>query len=184
MRRKLVDLNRGWEAEAREAGKFFRTVRMGIGINTGECCVGNYGSQQRFNYSLQGDPVNLASRLESLTKLYGIDLVIGEETAVALDNPQLIEIDLVAVKGKTQAVRVYTLLADPIEGEQLIARHSALLQAYRRQDWAGARAAMADCRQCDSRLAQLYDLYDERIGVFIAHPPGLNWDGVFVAIEK
>jgi adenylate cyclase len=184
MRRKLVELNRGWEAEALAAGELFRTVRMGIGINTGECCVGNYGSQQRFNYSLQGDPVNLASRLESLSKIYGVDLVIGEETAARLGDPQLIEIDLVAVKGKTQAVRVYTLFPEPIEGEEFIARHSALLKAYRRQDWDGARAALADCRRYDARLAQLYDLYDERIGVFIAHPPGPDWDGVFVAVEK
>src|SRR5260370_18465551 len=94
MRRKLAELNRSWEAEARAAGRFFRSVRMGIGINTGECCVGNYGSQQHFNYSLQGDAVNLASRLESLSKIYGIDLVIGQETAARLGDPQLIEIDL------------------------------------------------------------------------------------------
>jgi adenylate cyclase len=184
MRRKLVELNRWWEAEARAAGRCFRTVRMGIGINTGECCVGNYGSQQRFNYSLQGDPVNLAARLESLSKIYGIDLIIGEETALALDHPHLIEIDLVAVKGKTRAVRVYTVLPEGIEREQLIARHLALLKAYRQQDWAGARAAIIDCRRYDARLAQFYDLYDERIGVFIAQPPGPDWDGVFMAIEK
>jgi adenylate cyclase len=184
MRRKLVQLNHQWEGEARAAGRCFQTVRMGIGINTGECCVGNYGSQQRFNYSLQGDPVNLAARLESLSKIYGIDLVIGEETALALDDPQLIEIDLVAVKGKSRAVRVYTLLLEGIEGEQLIARHSALLKAYRRQDWANARAAIVDCRRYGARLAQFYDLYDERVGIFIANPPDPDWNGVFIAIEK
>jgi adenylate cyclase len=184
MRRKLVELNRGWEAEAKASEIIFRPVRMGIGINTGECCVGNYGSQQHFNYSLLGDPVNLASRLESLSKVYGIDLVIGEETAARLSDPQLIEIDLVAVKGKTQAVRVYTLPSERIEEEQLFVRHSALLKAYRRQDWAGARAAIAECRQYDAPLAQLYDVYDERIGFFVANPPGPDWDGVFVAGEN
>jgi adenylate cyclase len=183
MRRKLVELNRGWECEVQAAGKVFRPVRMGIGINTGECCVGNYGSQQHFNYSLLGDPVNLASRLDGLGKIYGIDLVIGEQTAARLDNPELVEIDLVAVKGKTQAVRVYTLSPERIE-EQLLARHSALLKAYRRQDWASARAAIADCRRYDAGLAQLYDLYEERIGFFAVNPPGCEWDGVFVASEK
>jgi adenylate cyclase len=184
MRRKLIELNHGWEVGAQGAGRDFRPVRMGIGINTGECCVGNYGSQQHFNYSLLGDPVNLASRLEGLGKIYGIDLVIGGETAARLGDPELIEIDLVAVKGKTQAVRVYTLPLARIGGEQLIVRHSALLKAYRRQDWASARAAIADCRRYDAGLAQLYDLYDARIGFFAANPPGCEWDGVFVAGEK
>jgi adenylate cyclase len=183
MRRKLVELNHEWAAETQAAGTVFRPVRMGIGINTGDCCVGNYGSQQHFNYSLLGDPVNLASRLEGLSKIYGIDLVIGEKTAARLGDPELIEIGLVAVKGKTQAVRVYTLLQEPI-GEQLIIRHSALLASYRRQDWAGARAAIADCRRYDAGLAQLYDLYEERIGFFAANPPGCDWDGAFVAGEK
>jgi adenylate cyclase len=184
MRRKLVELNRCWGAEAQEAGNVFRPVRMGIGINTGECCVGNYGSQQHFNYSLLGDPVNLASRLEGLSKIYGIDLVIGEETAAHLGDPQLIEIDLVAVKGKTRAVRIYTLSLELINEEQFLARHAALLKAYRSQDWASARTAIADCRRYDEGLAQLYDLYDERITFFAANPPGCEWDGVFVANEK
>src|SRR4029077_4669383 len=94
MRRRLVELNRSWQTESLTARRLFRPVRMGIGLNTGECCVGNYGSRQRFNYSLQGDPVNLAARLESLSKLYLIDLVIGEETAARLGDPQLIEVDL------------------------------------------------------------------------------------------
>jgi adenylate cyclase len=184
MRRKLVELNHDWEAEAHASGLIFRPVRMGIGINTGDCCVGNYGSQQHFNYSLLGDPVNLASRLESLSKIYGIDLVIGEETAARLSDPQLIEIDIVAVKGKTQAVRVYTLPSERIEEEQLFVRHAALLKAFRQQDWVAARAAIGECRQYDARLAQLYDIYDERIGFFAANPPGPDWDGVFVAGEK
>ena len=184
MQRKLAELNRDWEAQAQAAGTMFRPVRMGIGINTGECCVGNYGSQQHFNYSLLGDPVNLASRLESLSKLYGIDLVIGEKTAARLGDPQLIEIDLVVVKGKTQAVRVYTLFTEWIEEEQLIGRHSDMLKAYRRQDWAGARAAIVDCRRNDACLARLYDLYEERIAFYAANPPGPDWDGVFVASEK
>src|SRR5205807_246419 len=66
MRRKLIELNRAWAAEGR------RTIQVGIGINTGECSVGNFGSNQKFNYSLLGDPVNLSSRLEGLTKVYGL----------------------------------------------------------------------------------------------------------------
>jgi hypothetical protein len=77
-------------------------------------------------------------------------------------------------KGRTQAVRVYTLFLERIEDEQFIVRHSALLQAYRGQDWASARAAIANCRQYDTCLARLYDLYDERIAFFAANPPGCD----------
>jgi adenylate cyclase len=185
MRRKLVELNRGWEAEAQAAGKSYEPVRTGIGVNTGECCVGNYGSQQHFNYSLQGDPVNLASRLESLSKIYGIDLVIGEETAARLGDPQLIEIDLVAVKGKTQAVRVYTLPPERIEEEQVIGRHSALLEAYRRQDWVSALRLLDDGPLDAARyLTPVYDLYRRRIAHFLGEAPPADWHGVFVAAEK
>ena len=86
-----------------------------------------------FNYSLLGDPVNLASRLESLSKIYGLDLVIGEETALRLGHPALIEVDLVAVKGKSRPGRIYTLPSEPIEEGQFINQHSALLTAYRRR---------------------------------------------------
>jgi adenylate cyclase len=185
MRRELVELNRGWESEAVAAGKSFKPVRIGIGINTGECVVGNFGSQEHFDYSLLGDPVNLASRLEGLGKVYGIDLVIGEETAARLGYPELIEIDLVAVKGKTRAGRVYTLPPEEIEEVQFIDRHSALLKAYRRQDWAAALRLLDDGLLAAARhLAPVYDLYRRRIAQFQIEAPPQNWDGVFTAEEK
>ena len=79
--------------------------------------------------------MNLASRLEGLGKVYGVDLIIGEETAARLGDPALIELDLVAVKGKTDAGRIYTLPPEEGEEDQFLDRHSALLTAYRRQDW-------------------------------------------------
>ena len=185
MRRQLAELNRVWEAEAAAAGKPFRTVQFGIGINTGECCVGNFGSQQHFDYSLLGDPVNLASRLEGLGKVYGIDLVIGEETVMQLDEPALVEVDLVAVKGKTQAGRVFTLPPEKIEEGEFVDRHSALLSAYRHQEWAVALRLLDDGRLAATRhLAPVYDLYRRRIAHFQTEAPPANWDGVFTAEEK
>ena len=185
MRRKLVELNRGWAAEAQAANKSFQPVHIGVGINTGECCVGNFGSMQHFNYSLLGDPVNLASRLESLSKLYGLDLVIGEETALRLDDPALIEVDLVAVKGKTRAGHIYTLPPEPIEEAQFITEHSAMLTAYRRQDWAAALRLLDDGRLAAVRhLAPVYDLYRRRIAHFQLDAPPANWNCVFAAEEK
>ena len=185
MRRKLVDLNRMWQEQAAAEGKLFRPVQMGIGINTGECCVGNFGSEQHFDYSLLGDPVNLASRLEGLGKVYGIDLVIGEDTAAHLDDPALIEVDLVAVKGKTQAGRVYTLPPGTIAAGEFADRHSALLRAYRHQEWGAALRLLDDGRLAAAwHLAPVYDLYRRRIEHFQAEAPPANWDGVFTAEEK
>jgi adenylate cyclase len=184
MRRKLVALNRIWEVEARAASKPFMPVRFGIGINTGECCVGNFGSTQHFDYSLLGDPVNLASRLESLGKLYGIDLVIGEETAKRLDEPGLIEIDLVAVKGKTRAGRIYTLPPESL-AEEFHEQHRALLAAYRRQEWAAALSLLDSGRLAISQhLAPVYELYRRRIAHFQIAAPPAGWDGVYAAEEK
>ncbi|MGE5269928.1 MAG: CHASE2 domain-containing protein [Thiohalocapsa sp.] len=179
MRRKLVELNRDWAAEGR------RTIQIGIGINTGECSVGNFGSHQKFNYSLLGDPVNLASRLEGLTKVYGVDMILGEDTAALLDQSELIELDLVAVKGKTRAVRIYTLPPHPVETQQYLARHAALLAAYRRRDWDAALGLLRDpVLAAEREMAPVYGLFRERIAEMQVEPPPSDWDGVFVAQEK
>jgi adenylate cyclase len=179
MRRKLVELNAAWAAADR------RILHVGIGINSGECSVGNFGSNQKFNYSLLGDPVNLSSRLEGLTKLYGVDLIVGEETAERLDDAGLIELDLVAVKGKQQAVRIYTLPPHLEDARQYLGRHAALLEAYRRRDWQGALRLLEDpMLVAEPDMAPVYGLFRERIAEMQVEPPPSDWDGVYVAHEK
>jgi adenylate cyclase len=178
MRQKLVELNEAWAAAGR------RTLNVGIGINTGECSVGNFGSHQRMNYSLLGDPVNLASRLEGQTKAYHVDLIIGEDTAALLDDPNLVELDLIAVKGKTQPVRIYTLPPHLPEAQDFLDRHARVLAAYRHRDWGAALGLMEDPLLATSEMAPLYGVLRERIAQMQAEPPPDNWDGVFVAHEK
>ena len=107
------------------------------------------------------------------------------DSAELLDEPNLIELDLVAVKGKSRAVRIYTLPPHPVETEQYLARHSALLQAYRRRDWEGALALLKDdVLAGEPDMAPFYELVRERIEQLQIESPPEDWDGVYVAHEK
>jgi adenylate cyclase len=179
----------GADGTAAKRRVFTRNLAIGIGINTGDCTVGNMGSEFRKNYTVLGDAVNLAARLESQSKTYGVAIVVGEDTYKHIADFAGIELDLIAVQGKAQAVHIYTVLgaadiaATPAY-RGLRARHDAMLAAYRGQDWAEARVLIASCRPLDGQLAHLYDLYERRIALFETIPPPPDWDGVYVAESK
>ncbi len=183
MKGALAPLN----ARLAEEGKTVR-VNAGIGINTGRASVGNMGSRQRFAYSALGDTVNLASRLEGQTKIYGVDILIGEDTCKGVPDFAVLEIDLLRVKGKTKPVRVFTVLGDQImasSGEfgQWKAAHDAMIAAYRAGDFDAAEKGVVLCRR-QGGLGDVYTLYAERIAALKANAPGPEWDGVFVATTK
>ena len=194
----LDELNAELEREAIEEEREHRPIRIGIGLNSGEACVGNMGSEQRFDYSVLGDNVNLASRLEGQSKTYGVTIVIGDNTVRLAPDYAEVELDLIKVKGKTEAVRIHTLLGDPslaqdADFKTLKEIHSRVLSTYRSQDWTGSLSAMNEARAkietmkgkgLVHELAGFYSLYEERIAEYKTDPPSADWDGVFVATSK
>ena len=189
-RMEILNALRRREAEA--GGHPNLPIEIGLGINTGRCVVGNMGSDLRFDYSVLGDPVNLASRLEGQTKIYGVRIILGATTAAAVgDRFAVLELDRIRVKGKTGAEAVSTLLGDEAVRQApafraLATAHGAMLAAYRGRDWAAARAHIAACRTRSAgfALTRLYDLYAARIDGFAASPPPEGWDAVHVAETK
>jgi len=192
MRNYLIQWNQELRKEFEAAGKTFYPVHIGIGINTGDCCVGNLGSDQRFEYSVLGDAVNLASRFEGQCKTYNADVVIGDNVRLRVGDFAAIELDLVKVKGKTKPVHLFALLGDETFGatkefRQLVVVHARLLAAYRAQRWDEARTLLDECLALDTprtRLHVLYALYAERIDAFKAASPGPEWDGSHAATSK
>ncbi len=185
----LDRINLDLKAEAEAEHHEFHTLRIGIGINTGECVIGNMGSDERFAYTAMGDAVNLASRLEGQTKTYNLPIILGEATRRAAPSWAALELDLIEVKGRHEPARIYGLVGDAALAASAsfrahAERHERLLACYRAQDWAEARAALCDCRGYDEGFAAFYDLYEQRIAYCLVNPPGPTWDGVFVAETK
>ena len=187
---KLEELNTELEQEAVSNNKEFRPLKIGIGLNTGSCCVGNMGSNQRFDYSILGDDVNLCSRLEGQSKGYGVDIVISETTKIAAPEFATIELDLIQVKGKTVPVRIFALIGnsevqDSEWFKDMSAVHAELILEYRDQNWKKAKMLVSKAREAaGEKFDGLYDLFDARIEEYKSNPPGLDWDGVFVATDK
>ena len=162
-------------------------INLRIGLATGEVVVGNIGSETARSYTVMGDTVNLASRLESANTMYGTRILISEETRRMVERGMATrEVDLLAVKGKSDPVGIYELLAEQgkqkPEEEQKIRRAEAALGAYRKQDWSGA----------EGMFREMVEKYGDgpgrtflgRIALLREHPPGPGWDGVWRMTTK
>ena len=185
MVQRLKELNNELESEG------LMPIKIGIGINTGEVVVGNMGSNNRFDYSILGDAANLASRLEGQSKSYGQTLILGEETATAVQHELFsIELDKIAVKGKTEGVRIFTVLGNNdwvfhnTSWYMYQQQHDKFLALYRSKKWKVAEKFATDLRDGWPEMAEYYDIMLDRIEDYKENDPGEDWDGTYYARTK
>ena len=182
----------GMQSEARTLSEKFKargwpTFKIGVGVNSGVMRVGDMGSKIRKAYTVMGDAVNIASRLEGITKQYGADIIIGDGTRKLISGFVLREVDRVRVKGKEEPVTIYEPLG--LEGQVEQAKQDEIkiwnqaLRLYRQQDWDRAEVQLLNLRKM-APDSELYGLFIERITHYRAHPPGADWDGAWTFESK
>lgn len=192
MLEKIDVVNKAREQEAADGGHVYIPLNVGIGLNTGIGVVGNMGSDLKKNYSVLGDSVNLASRLEGQTKEYGFPIIVGSRTALAAkDRFAILELDFIMVKGKSEPEVIYA-----IAGREDVMNAGAfqrlrnitieMLGCYRNRDWQGALDAIERGRRSDDAdtLEKLFKLYEARIKDYLIDPPPVEWNGAYALLTK
>ena len=165
-------------------------VEIGIGIATGPVVAGGFGGRGQFSYTVNGDAVRQAARLQALSRNYGPAVLVSEETSqAAADGFAFLEVDYIAQSKTERPVRLFAMLENPVARASpkiraLITFHEHIFRSLRSQQWGTARGLVEQCRNLSGACQSLYDLYMARIRYFEANPPGPNWDGAFRPVVK
>ena len=170
--------------------KGMHPLEIGIGVATGPVIAGGFGGAGRMGYSVTGGVVQLAGHIQALSPHYGPAVIVAEETQLQAQRGfAFLEVDYIAAGTEDAPVRLFALLGSPVvraspKFRALIAFHEHIFASLRRQQWAKARALIAQCRKLSGASQKLYDLHLNRIGYFESNPPGPEWDGAFRPILK
>jgi len=183
-------VNDGLAGQTRADGMPLPALEIGIGVATGPVIAGAFGGHGRMGYSVNGEAVTLAQRIQALSHQYGPAVIVADATRDAADRSfAFLEVDTVAAGAGDPPVTLYAILGNPVlkaspKFRALSTFHDHIFQALRKQQWRQARALIEQCRRLSGASPRLYELHLGRIGYFEQHPPGENWDGAFRPILK